>query len=81
MTVTCPRYPAVPDSTSGTLAARHIRFTWERAARLSKAFITRSNFWKKLTLYWSLFFNRWKIDGKMLSHFKKFGRLLLGANY
>lgn len=32
MTVTCPRYPAVPLSIKGMSAAKHILFTWFRAA-------------------------------------------------
>ena len=32
ITVTCPRYPAVPLSMRGLSAARHIRFTWFLAA-------------------------------------------------
>ena len=32
MTVTCPKYPAVPLSISGMSAARHILLTWFRAA-------------------------------------------------
>lgn len=32
MTVTCPRYPAVPLSMRGMSAAKHILFTWLRAA-------------------------------------------------
>jgi hypothetical protein len=32
---TCPRYPAVPDSTSGMLPAIHIRFTCLRASTRS----------------------------------------------
>lgn len=32
MTDTCPKYPAVPLSIKGMSAAKHIRFTWFRAA-------------------------------------------------
>lgn len=32
MTDTCPRYPAVPLSIKGMSAAKHILFTWFRAA-------------------------------------------------
>jgi hypothetical protein len=46
-TDTWPRYPAVPDSTSGTSAARHSRFTWRRASRLSSPFSTMSKRRKK----------------------------------
>ena len=45
LTVTWPRYPAVPLSTKVILAARHILFTWFRAALLSSAFITKLNLW------------------------------------
>jgi hypothetical protein len=34
MRVTCPRNPAVPLSTRGMSAARHMRFTWFRAAEI-----------------------------------------------
>lgn len=42
MTVTCPRYPAVPLSIRGISAARHIRFTWFRATVSEKDRQTRS---------------------------------------
>lgn len=37
MTVTCPRYPAVPLSIRGMSAAKHILFTWLRAAAETKS--------------------------------------------
>ena len=42
----CPRYPAVPLSIKGTRAIKHIPLTYLLAAKLSKAFITKSNFLK-----------------------------------
>jgi hypothetical protein len=38
--------PAEPDSMRGTLAAKHSRFTWLRAALLSSAFKTSAKFRK-----------------------------------
>ncbi|KAA6420764.1 MAG: hypothetical protein FRX49_09341 [Trebouxia sp. A1-2] len=50
--ITCPRYPAVPDSIKGVSAAKHSLLTWRRASKLSKPFMTRSKDLKKSTSYW-----------------------------
>ena len=43
MTVTCPRYPAVPLSISGMSAARHILLTWFRAATEKHQYLQSDN--------------------------------------
>mmetsp|Transcript_123075 Transcript_123075/g.292610 ORF Transcript_123075/g.292610 Transcript_123075/m.292610 type:complete len:265 (+) Transcript_123075:964-1758(+) len=43
ITVTWPRWPVLPASRRGRSAARHRRFTWRRASRLSRALTTTSN--------------------------------------
>ena len=47
--VTCPRYPVVPDSISGTSAARHSRLTCFLASRLSSPLRTTSKVRTKST--------------------------------
>ena len=59
-TVTWPLYPAVPDSTRGTLAARAILLTCLLASRLSKPFRTMLKDLKKSTLNFSDFTLSWK---------------------
>lgn len=44
MTVTWPRYPAVPLSTKGMSAAKHILFTWLRAAVETESVLFCSSF-------------------------------------
>lgn len=47
--LTWPKYPAVPDSTRGTPAARHRRLMCRRASRLSRPLSTQSKRRKKST--------------------------------
>lgn len=52
MTWTCPLNPVVPLSINGTFAAKHIRFTWRRASRLSSALKTILKPANQSTLNW-----------------------------
>lgn len=52
MTDTCPKYPAVPLSIKGMSAAKHIRFTWFRAAGETTRF--HLSIWNMAIMYQQL---------------------------